>query len=347
MRLGLSLLLLTVMNWSALFAQDAHFSQFFAAPYQLNPALTGVFNGKMRVNSLYREQWKSFLGQQAFKTYTVGGDLRLPVGKKDYYGLGLKLLRDEAGAGRYAQNSAHLSGSFIKQLSGNGRADHYLVAGGDLGMGQNTISWGDLWFSRQYDAINEIPDPSLPSQENFNDNTVAWLDGSAGLLWYALYDDEGFIYGGASLHHINQPNISLIGNARETMYRRWSAHAGGLIPLTRSLGLAPAVWYTKQGPSMMTDLGTNVRYTNHDRNELTLRAGTFARVANKYGKKTTVDAMIVVGMVEVNNMQVGLSYDINISKLANASNSRGAFEMSAQYIWPEERRKKKVKCPKL
>jgi type IX secretion system PorP/SprF family membrane protein len=349
MRLKLTHILLLLCTALSLQAQDPHYSQYFAAPYQLNPALTGVFNGKFRVTSQYREQWKSFLGQQTFKTYSVGADWRMPVGRKDYFGLGIKTQRDVAGAGQYSQSTGGLSGSFVKQLSGgNFRADHYLVAGGDLGFGQNSVNWSDLWFSRQYDSVNERPDVSLSSAENFSGNTSnAYFDGSAGLLWYALYDEEGFIYAGGSLHHINQPTISLMGDDQETMYRRWSGHVGGMVPLTETFGLAPSIWVTKQGPAFQTNIGSNVRYSNHDLNELTLRAGAFARVVNRLDKKTHLDAIAIVGMVEVNRWQVGISYDINASSLAAASQSRGAFEISAQYIHPEGARRSKVKCPKL
>jgi type IX secretion system PorP/SprF family membrane protein len=343
-----------ILSWSlftqVVTAQDAHYSQYFAAPYQLNPALTGVFNGKVRVTTQYREQWKSFLAQEAFKTYSVGADMRIPAGRKDYFAIGLKTMRDEAGAGNYSQSTAHMTGSFVKQLSGGGRtsAAHYMVAGGDLGFGQNSVNWSNLWFSRQYDAANERPDVSMSSNENFaNTTSRAYFDGSAGLLWYALYDSEGFIYAGGSMHHINEPKISLMEDSKETLYRRWSAHAGGLVPITETFGLAPAAWVTKQGPAFMANFGSNVRYTNHDLNELTLRAGAFARVVNRITQKTHVDAIAFVGMVEINRWQVGLSYDVNVSSLTNASNSRGAFEITAQYIHPEGRRRSKVTCPKL
>jgi type IX secretion system PorP/SprF family membrane protein len=344
-----TLALLLCLGTASIQAQDAHFSQYFAAPYQLNPALTGVFNGKMRVTSQYREQWKSFLGQETFKTLAVGADWRIPVGRDDRFAFGLKTMRDVAGAGNFSQSTGHFTTSYVKQLSGSKmRADHYLVAGGDIGLGQNSINWSNLWFSRQYDAVNERPDVNLSSNEQFANGTSAtYLDGSAGMLWYAVYDEEGFIYAGASLHHINQPRISLMDVEKETLYRRWSAHAGGLLPLTESFGLAPSVWVTKQGPAFMSNIGTNVRYTNHDLNEITLRAGAFARVVNKLEKKTQLDAIAVVGMVEVNRWQVGLSYDINTSSLSNATQSRGAFEMTAQYIAPDGRRRSKVKCPKL
>ena len=50
-------------------AQDQHFTQFFASPLTLNPALTGTFDGKYRVAFIYRDQ-------EPYKTFAGAIDLR-------------------------------------------------------------------------------------------------------------------------------------------------------------------------------------------------------------------------------------------------------------------------------
>ncbi|MGK0365214.1 MAG: hypothetical protein ACI85O_002279, partial [Saprospiraceae bacterium] len=61
-------------------AQDPFFSQFYAAPMTLNPALTGSFNGKFRVSTIYRDQYRKTL-ERPFSTYAVSTDLRFTPGK--------------------------------------------------------------------------------------------------------------------------------------------------------------------------------------------------------------------------------------------------------------------------
>ena len=74
-------------------AQDPNFSQFFASPLTLNPAMTGLFDGTFRVAGNYRNQWPTI--NNAFLTKTASVDFgvlknRLPdidqmeVGMKDY-----------------------------------------------------------------------------------------------------------------------------------------------------------------------------------------------------------------------------------------------------------------------
>ena len=56
-------------------AQDPHFSQFFASPLTLNPALTGKFDGVVRVAGNYRNQWPAF--NNVYTTYTASVDFAI------------------------------------------------------------------------------------------------------------------------------------------------------------------------------------------------------------------------------------------------------------------------------
>ena len=71
-RIIYTLLLLAFIIPGDLWAQDPAFSQFFASPLSLNPALTGKFNGIFRVAGNYRNQWPQI--NNAFITSTVSVD---------------------------------------------------------------------------------------------------------------------------------------------------------------------------------------------------------------------------------------------------------------------------------
>lgn len=342
----LTLLLASFLQETA--AQDPRFSQYYASPWNLNPAMTGLFNGRWRVTANYRDQWSSFLAPVPFRTYAAAFDARFEVGRDDYAAFGIGAMHDEAGTAKFQQNKIQLGGAFLKQLTGGrNRASHYLSAGAQLGFGQNSIDWGRLWFSRQFDSANETPDTGLSSGEpNANASTNAYLDFNAGLLWYMLFGDNGFFYAGGALHHINEPAISLVEDDSETLYSRWSGHLGGQFPLSENFGVLPGVLVMKQGPAFETDLGINFRYSNNDLNELALRAGVWGRMGNKLDEGLQMDALTVVGMLELNRWMLGLSYDITVSGLTDANNSRGAFEVSLTYFHPGERRARIV-CPKF
>jgi type IX secretion system PorP/SprF family membrane protein len=329
-------------------AQDPRFSQYYASQYNLNPALVGVFNGQCRTTLNYRDQWNSVLSGQPFRTYSVSGEYRRALASDDYVAFGIGAMHDEVGVARYQQNKGSLGFSFLKKLAGGrNRADHYLSAGAQLGFGQNSIDWSNLWFSRQYNAISEEPDYGAGNGENFgNNNTPLYADFNAGLLWYTVMENDGWFYIGAAGHHLNQPNISLRQQTSSALYRRWSGHLGGQFPVSEVMSILPAAQVMLQGPSFEADLGFNIRYSNNDLNELALRAGVWSRLGNRLDKGIHSDAITVVTMLELERVMVGLSYDLTISSLRRANNSRGAFEVSLTYFHPE-RRRSKVTCPRF
>ena len=70
-------------------AQDPAFSQFFASPLSLNPALTGKFNGTVRVAGNYRNQWPQIDNAFITSTVSIDGNIlasHLPAG--DAWGIG-------------------------------------------------------------------------------------------------------------------------------------------------------------------------------------------------------------------------------------------------------------------
>jgi hypothetical protein len=102
----------------------------------------------------------------------------------------------------------------------------------------------------------------------------------------------------------------------------------------------------RQGPAFETNAGMNIRYSNNDLNELALRFGMWARLGNKLDQGMQMDALVLVTMLEFNRWMLGLSYDVTVSQLTQANNSRGAFELSLTYFHPEQRRVR-VQCPKF
>src|SRR5829696_9838414 len=102
-------------------AQDPNFSQFFVSPLTLNPALTGKFDGVMRVAGNYRNQWPTI--NNAYTTYTASVDAGILKGKIpefDQFGVGLLAFSDKSGNGVLQNNAIALSTSYHKSLDENG-----------------------------------------------------------------------------------------------------------------------------------------------------------------------------------------------------------------------------------
>lgn len=327
-------------------AQDPHFSQFYNAPLHLNPAMSGVFNGQFRVVANYRNQWSSIIGEDAFRTTQASADARWQVFNNDYFTAGLQILQDQAGTGVLKQSRGALNVGYLKQISGGKyRSDHqYLVAGLQAGFGQFSHNWGNYWFSNQYNPTTESIDPGLPSNEFIGDNTGFFLDINAGLMYYAVFDEDASIYGGLAVMHANQPNISFLEDKSELLYRKIVGHAGGQIPLNDNFSILPAAYIAVQGPSTQTVFGSNFRITNKDWYEVAVRAGIWSRLSKKEESGFLFDALIYNIILEMERWQLGLSYDVNHSSLKTASYGRGGFEVSLIYIHPYNQRYR-VNCP--
>ncbi|MCO6487349.1 MAG: PorP/SprF family type IX secretion system membrane protein [Phaeodactylibacter sp.] len=328
-------------------AQDPRFSQFYAAPAELNPAMIGVYEGKFRIVANYRELYSSILDNNAFRTVAASFDMRQRIQQDDYFGFGFSVLRDEAGLSQFHRTKANLGASVMKQLGGSRYAtyDQYLIAGAQLGFGQHGLNWQRLWFSQQFNASDGVIDTSTPSGENFDKQTTdLYLDFNAGVLWYVLFDDNLSLYAGGALHHLNNPSISFLENSEDKLDTRWTAHAGGEIPFTRELSLLPAVAVMGQNTHFSTTVGGNFRYTNRDWKEVAIRAGGWAHLSNELESGMAMDAVAVTAILEMERWNFGISYDITTSVLATANNSRGAFELSFIYTHPAQWRSS-VKCP--
>ncbi|MDV7401761.1 type IX secretion system membrane protein PorP/SprF, partial [Arthrospira platensis SPKY1] len=110
--------------------------------------------------------------------------------------------------------------------------------------------------------------------------------------------------------------------------RRWVVHAGGEAPLGGGLSVLPAAIAMGQGPHNSITAGANFRYTNRDWRELAFRVGAWAHLSNQLQNGMGMDAIVATAVLEMERWNIGFSYDITTSVLAQANNSRGAFEVS-------------------
>src|SRR3982751_782211 len=117
----LFILICVVVAHSKIFAQDPGFSQFFASPLTLNPALTGKFDGTLRAAGNYRNQWPAF--NNVYTTSTLSVDfsvLNKVLPDYDTWGIGIMALTDKAGGGVLTNNYLGISTAYHKSLNEDG-----------------------------------------------------------------------------------------------------------------------------------------------------------------------------------------------------------------------------------
>jgi type IX secretion system PorP/SprF family membrane protein len=332
-------------------AQDPRWSQFYANPLQMNPAQIGLFEGRFRAVANYRELYTAILADRPFRTMSASFDMRHQVLRYDYLGWGLAVEHDQVGDARFNRVKANGGLSYLKRIGGSNRYrsdEQFLIAGAQVGIGQRGFDWEQLWFSQQFDLATATVDFEAASGENTDrSRSNLYLDFNAGLMYYALFGEHSSLYAGAALHHINQPNISIIDEDEDQLHWKWVGQLGGELPLgNQGLSLLPAAAVILQNTSMSLSTGANVCYSNREWRELAIRLGAWGHLANQLDSGIALDALVFTFVLELERFQLGLSYDITTSTLTAANNARGAFEFSLIYIHPSKERVR-TRCPRF
>ncbi|MFN8309915.1 MAG: PorP/SprF family type IX secretion system membrane protein [Chitinophagales bacterium] len=313
------------------FAQDVHFSQYWAAPVAINPAQTGKFNGVVRGTFNYRNQWFLIPTQNSvapYQTYQASVDAPITSDRlgNNKFGVGLMFFNDKAGDGALTTNYAMVSASYHQSLDRYGL--WHLSFGLQGGVAVKRVNISDLIFESQLDGFGW--NKNLNNGEStFQNKAIVYPDVNLGALLSAHPKDRfGFNFGFA-VHHVAQPKEHFLTNDQETyLHRRFVAH-GGLefnAGYDKEWTIAPTFLVMVQAQAQQYNVGIGVNYQAND--NIGIFGGGFYRVG---------DAAIVNLGVDVYNARIGVSYDINHSGLRGASRSQGAMEVSVVYTFKKQR----------
>lgn len=327
------------------FAQDKHFTQFYAAPLTLNPALTGALEGKYRVGAIYRDQWRQVL-DNPIRTFEVAGDLRFKApGRKvtqDAFGLGLMFFNDKVSVVDFSTTQIAVSMAYHKSLGADNR--QFLTLGIQGGLTQRNVNYESLDFHDEFDGSTGY---TMGTGEDLPDNNFSYGDLNVGLNYTAEVGSSGRVFAGFALHHILEPNISFYENSSEgdKLYRKYSGQIAANIPLSSDnrVTLLPRFLIASQGPHMEMNAGTNFRIAMGEYGGSALHFGSWVRpVRNDDGMG--LDAVVALVGIEFNSVLIGLSYDLNLTAL-QANQRQGAFEISVNYLGNYDN--EEIICPKF
>ena len=313
-------------------AQDVQYSQFYASPMYLNPALAGT-SGQHRLVGNFRDQWPSIPG--SYISYSVSYDLNIEEANS---GLGFSIQRDQAGSGGLSTTT--IGGVYAYELKINRRLAFRPAVGVNYGL--RAIDVTKLKFGDQL-----LTGANQSFQSNSLSDNVGYVDINAGGI---LYGNEFWV--GYSIFHINRPNNSLLGE-ENFIDARHSIHVGYRLPVSRTVkreivrSLTVTANYKAQGKWDQIDLGAYY-FVKPFVVGLWYR-GIPGLKAYEPGYQNN-DAVVVLGGVHYNNFKFAYSYDITISKIY--ANTGGAHEISViyEYINPRKKRKRrrvKLACPKF
>ena len=312
--------------------QDPHFSQFYSSPLTLNPAMTGQFSGETRLAMTYRNQWSAV--STPFTTATVACDFQLLNDKigNDIFGIGFVGMIDQSNNQGLKANFLSISTAYNKSLDIEGF--HKIGVGFQASLATKKVDFSRFTFSQQF-----TPNGFSQSSSNGEDLpgfSLNYLDVAAGFLYSGMNYAQSHWYIGGSYYHLNKPNESL-GGTENRLKPRLSVHGGLNFPFADKNRVYFSALYMN---SMITDeilVGTVFEsFFSGIEYETSVYSGVFYRPG---------DAIIPYIGIGSNKFQLGLSYDINISSLKTATQSRGGFEVALQTNLSRDPERNKIpKC---
>lgn len=320
-------LLLLACAWGDVKAQDIHFSQFYASPLTLNPALTGRVSGNYRVAGIYRSQWGGIPNISGPTLGTPAGSFDLPIlvskNKKDAIGLGAVIIHDFSNDRAYTTLTGMLSVSYIKSLGKNSR--HQLSIGVQGGVKQS--STGTFQFEDQY--VNAVYDDNITSvDDGYSDQSRIVPNFNTGVFYNGAVTKKTTIFGGFSMFNLFEPKEEFLQAETSKLPRRYVAHAGVEWNVAKRFSVYPGLIYMSQAKAQELNLGTNFGYhfLKDDEKKATLYFGGWYRLN---------DAFIAMTGLEFWRLRLGFSYDVRLqngNENFNNQATRGAFEVSLIYV---------------
>jgi type IX secretion system PorP/SprF family membrane protein len=325
-KLALSVLVLMLAAGETVTAQDAQFSQFYAAPLYLNPAFAGS-TSQARVGTNYRNQWPAI--DANFNTISAFADFYI---EEKNSGVGMIINRDREGLLGLQSTSIGLLYSYdLKLTKGLSFRPGFQASLYNRAINFDRLTFGDQFDQNTGQVVNRQSVEGLSSGQSkfFPDMTMGGL----------FYSKNGWL--GVTTAHITQPDQSLVGSP-DRLPMKISGHAGWKFYLTpgvmgqgfynkpRERSITPTVQYRHQGRFDQMDLG--LYYTLEPLIIGTWYRGVPFKTVN--GIVNNESIVLLVGFTKKGDkdvLNIGYSYDYTISKLGPGSG--GAHEFSIVYSW--------------
>lgn len=313
-----------LLGMSKVWAQDPHFSQYYANPIYTNPAFAGgSFVGRMSMN--YRSQWPNIAG--TYRTFSAAYDEHF----NDLSGgIGFMVTNDEAGVGTLRSFSANFIYSYqliiTKSLT--------MRAGLQAGIVQKTIDFSKLIFLDQIMAQNGVVKATA---ETPTDGPIIYPNFAAGAVLYSTK-----FYAGFAMHNLNQPRQGFYKTTDSRIPIRFTAHGGLVIPVKKSrdpkktTNFYPNVLYMQQAFTSQINLGAYY-------NQGPVVFGMYFRQTRE-----NPDALIFLLGIRTQKVKIGFSYDHVLSEIS--SGAKQSYEVSLGFELKKKVPKKAtrpIRCPEF
>lgn len=294
-------------------AQDPIFTQYSLIPETLNPGFTG-FQYNWRAGLLHRRQWPD--GNRVIDTDY--GFLNKMVG--EHAGLGMTVLNHREAFTNYNYLQINAAYSYKVELN----YEWSFRPGLEVGYGRKNYNFSNLLLEDQINtntgAINTTSvDAGVTDQRNF----INFIDISAGFL---IDNESGWF--GATLKHLNRPNISFLNEGNVPLDLFLTVHGGyafnientpsGIFPENTKLLITAN--YMRQSQFNRLDIGSALKF-----NSIIFGATAVLNPERKSPNSHILTSINPYASVHFGNFTFGYSYDVSTSKIGH---TQGIHELS-------------------
>lgn len=298
------------------YAQDFHYSQFYAAPLYLNPALTGSTE-LSRVGLNYRKQWPGLAHD--FNSYSAYFD-HYSFDLRSGFGVAVNSFHET----NYKIVTSDVSFFYAYNLKLSEKVNFRM--GTQAAFVRRSAALDNIVFGDQVDlftrSINPTSIDQIPDFEPYN-----YLDISFGGLLTTEY-----LWLGSSFHHVNEPGLSFFPDDDFGFLPiKWSIHGGWNFPLGANTYFGSKfdntasimANYKQQGPFRQIDIGSQLLYRS------LITGMSYRGIPGLRGMPNQDSIILMVGLKLDTGMVIGYSYDFMLSNIG--VQTKGAHEISVRY----------------
>ncbi len=314
-------------------AQDANFSQYYAAPLYLNPALAG-FDARTSIGLNYRSQQKTApfpneMNQFSFiKPIMSKGD-----GVNHKGGIGVSAFREIAGQNaNFSVMGVSLAAAYNLYLDAGGKQKLTFAVQGSYIM--KKIDFSNLTWGSQHDPFLGFDQSITPEAiGSLNDNT-AFMAINAGFMWYIALGNatdsyRSNAYLGFAVNNLNKPDESLIDGKAVVVPQLYKLNAGVDLGVSEKLTISPNVVVKYQDEILQFNAGSYLYYSLKSPDLEEAEGSSTSLILGgwyRYG-----DSFVFSAGISKGNMTFGASYDLRTSTLRHPDIGSGTYEISIQY----------------
>lgn len=310
-------------------AQDPHYSNTNFNEIYYNPSQAGLSHD-LRIGLSYRNQWNAFTSPYQTSSAAIDFNTSKDPTKSFNLGLGFQFLKDNAGESNLGitQGTVNLSGIF--------KIDRFsrFSIGLMTGYAQRSIKNRTTWDSQYIDGYYN---PLSATNESFDRAGYNYIDAGAGFTWsygtndsYMKSNDGIKANIGFSAFHFGLGNASFYESGNDKLRTKFVGHARVEVGKKNSnTTVIPSIYWSRQGKLNELLIGSDFRFLLKEASHFTSFVQTYSLTFGTHYR--VKDALIAAVQFNYGQFAIRCSYDINVSKLSQATKGRGGFEIGLRF----------------